>query len=133
MWQILNSDILLLNTWDVLSSCYHPKLWFNSDSEDGPLAAPEDGTQIMYTISVFTPVQMKFNSGKRGGAKNTFLQFGSKEPWNTFIAQLLVKIDGILNPATITFENYTVTFSVPWVHTKPTDLTNENSYKFMVE
>ena len=87
----------------------------------------------MYTISVFTPVQMKINSGKRGGAKNTFLQFGSKEPWNTFIAQLLVKIDGILNPATITFENYTVTFSVPWVHTKPTDLTNENSYKFMVE
>ena len=107
----------------------------NSDPEDGPpaTAAPEDGTRITYTISVFTPAQMKIDSGKRGGAKNTFLQLGSKEPWDTFTAQLLVKIDAILNPATIAFEDYTVTFSVPRIHTKPTDLTNDISYRFMVE
>lgn len=105
----------------------------NSDSEDGPLTAPEDGNRVTYTISVFTPAQMKIDSGKRGAAKNTFLQLGSKEPWDTFVAQLLVKIERILTPATIAFEDYACTFSVPRIHTKPTDLTNDDSYNFMVE
>ncbi|KJA25112.1 hypothetical protein HYPSUDRAFT_161274 [Hypholoma sublateritium FD-334 SS-4] len=107
----------------------------NSDSEDTLPTAPAvaDGNRITYTISVFTPAQMKIDSGKRGGAKNTFLQLGSKEPWDTFMAQLLVKIDGILNPATIAFEDYAFTFSVPRIHTKATDLTDEDSYSFMVE
>jgi hypothetical protein len=76
---------------------------------------------------------MKKDAGKRGAAKNTFMQLESTEPWDTVMAQLLVKIDGILKPTTIAFEDYVFSFSVPRVHTKPTDLTDEDSYKFMVE
>ena len=92
-----------------------------------------DIIKIMYTISIYTAAQIKKEAGKRGTAKNTFLQLESTEPWDTVKAQLLVKIDGILKLTTIDFDDYTFSFSVPRVHTKPTELTDEDSYKFMVE
>lgn len=65
--------------------------------------------------------------------KNTFLQLAADEPWDTFKAQLLVKVDGVLNSTTIAFEDYGFNFLVPHIHTKLTDLTDEDSYRFMVE
>ena len=84
-------------------------------------------------ISIYTAAQMKKEAGKSSAMKNTFLQLESTEPWDTVKAQLLIKIDGILKPTTIDFDDYTFSFSVPWVHTKPTDLSDEDSYRFMVE
>jgi len=89
--------------------------------------------KITYRISIYTAAQMKKDAGKHGAAKDTFLQLKSTEPWDTVKAQLLVKIDSILKPTTINFDNYTFSFSVPQVHTKPTDLTNEDSYRFMIK
>ena len=76
---------------------------------------------------------MKKEAGKHGAAKNTFLQLESTEPWDAVKAQLLVKINSILKLTTIDFYNYMFSFLVPCIHTKPTELTNEDSYKFMVE
>lgn len=76
---------------------------------------------------------MKKEAGKCGAAKNTFLQLEFTEPWDTVKAQLLVKINSILKLTTIDFDNHMFSFLVPQVHTKPTELTNEDSYKFMVE
>ena len=81
-----------------------------------------DIIKIMYMISIYTAAQMKKEAGKSGATKNTFLELESTEPWDTVKAQLLIKIDSILKPTTIDFDNYTFSFSVPWVHTKPTDL-----------
>jgi hypothetical protein len=50
-----------------------------------------------------------------------------------FLAQLLVKIDTMLKPKVINFKDYIVTFSVPRIHPKVTDLADEDMYKFMVE
>ena len=77
---------------------------------------------------------MKKDVGKRGPAKNTFLQLESTEPWDTVKAQLLVKVDTTLKPETIAFEDYTFSFTVPRYHTKPTDLSDDGeTYKFMIE
>lgn len=59
--------------------------------------------------------------------------FGTEAIWDTFLAQLLVKIDMMFKPRVIDFKDYVVTFSVPRIHPKVTDLANEDMYKFMVE
>ena len=53
--------------------------------------------------------------------------------WDTFLAQLLVKIDTILKPRVIDFKDYFVTFSVTCIHPKVMDLADEDMYKFLVE
>jgi hypothetical protein len=44
-----------------------------------------------------------------------------------------VKIDMMLKPKAIDFKDYVVTFSVPRIHPKVTDLADKDMYKFMVE
>jgi hypothetical protein len=88
---------------------------------------------LSYTISIFTLAQMKKDPKKRGDSKNTVLRLEPEAIWDTFLAQLLVKIDMMLKPKEIDFKNYVVTFSVPRIHPKVTDLADEDMYKFMVE
>jgi hypothetical protein len=76
---------------------------------------------------------MKKDPKKRGDSKNTVLRLEPEAIWDTFLAQLLVKIDMMLKPKEIDFKNYVVTFSVPRIHPKVTDLADEDMYKFMVE
>ena len=63
---------------------------------------------VSYTITIYTISQMKKDSKKRGEGKTTFLQLHSDIEWDTFIAKLLVKIDNILKPPSISFEDYIV-------------------------
>jgi len=95
--------------------------------------AAEIDRKITYTISIYTPSQMKKDEKKRGDPKNTFLQLRSDEPWDTLKAQLLAKISNILKPVTLEFANYGFYFTVPHVHTKGTSLDDEPSYSFMVD
>lgn len=76
---------------------------------------------------------MKKDPKKRGDSKNTVLRLEPEAIWDTFLAQLLVKIDAMLKPKAIDFKDYIVTFSVPRIHPKVTDLADEDMYKFMVE
>ena len=76
---------------------------------------------------------MKKDPKKRGDSKNTILRLEPDAVWDTFVAQLLVKINTMLKPKAIAFKDYTVTFSVPRIHPKVTDLADEDMYKFMVD
>jgi hypothetical protein len=88
---------------------------------------------LSYTISIYTVAQMKKDPKKRGDSKNTILCLEPDTIWDTFVAQLLVKIDMMLKPKVIALKDYAVTFSVPRIHPKVTDLADEDMYKFMVE
>ncbi|THH14793.1 hypothetical protein EUX98_g9563 [Antrodiella citrinella] len=87
------------------------------------IAPPEDDPQtrkITYTISIF-------NYSNKPRAKNVkatatdFFTLNDNEPFDTWMAQLLVKIDNCMKPATLKFENYHVSFSIPRI--SPTPLT----------
>jgi len=80
---------------------------------EGTANTAPDIIKITYMISIYTAAQMKKEAGKSSAMKNTFLQLESTEPWDTVKAQLLIKIDGILKPTTIDFDDYTFSFSVP--------------------
>lgn len=75
---------------------------------------------------------MKKDTKKRGDSKTVLMELGDELVWDTWKAQLLVKIDKVLKPKKISFNNYDITFSIPRVHPKPTMLSDEGSYKFMV-
>ena len=84
---------------------------------------------LSYTISIYTVSQMKKDPKKCGNSKNTVLHLEPEAIWDTFLAQLLVKIERMLKPKVLDFKDYAVTFSMPEVM----DLTDEDMYKFMVE
>jgi len=60
---------------------------------------------ISYTIFVFTLAQMQLDQKKWGKPKSTCIQLQSDITWDTFKAKLLSKIDSILKPKTIEFQD----------------------------
>jgi hypothetical protein len=84
-------------------------------------------------ISIFTLAQMQLDPKKQGKPKSTCIQLKSDITWDTFRAKLLSKVDSILKPKTIEFQDYVMTFSVAHCHPTPTNLDDEDSYKFMVD
>lgn len=98
-----------------------------ASGDDNPVPAP-----IAYTISIFTLSQMAKDPKKRGDGKTVLMEIGADLVWDTWKAQLLVKISTVLKPAKILFDDYEVTFSIPRIHPKATALSDDSSYKFMV-
>ena len=75
---------------------------------------------------------MKKPAKKRGDAKSISLELESSLKWDTFKAKVLAKIDSIIKPAFLSFDNYTIKFTIPQVHPKPTNLEDEDAYRCMV-
>jgi hypothetical protein len=87
---------------------------------------------IAYTVSIFSITQMKKEAKKRGDVKSISLELSSSLEWDTFKAKILSKVDSILKPASISIDDYIVTFTIPRIHPKVTSLDDEDAYKFMV-
>ena len=106
------------------------------DDDEAPEAgvagpAPPVVTKIAYTIDIYSISQMKKTTKARGDPKRSVMVLSSDEPWDTFKAQTLTRVEKILKPPTISFNDYKVTFAVPRLQ-KTTDLEDEQSYAFMV-
>jgi hypothetical protein len=56
---------------------------------------------------------MKKPVKQRGEGSSTYIVFGSIETWDTLKAQLLAKISVFLDPRTLVFEDYKISFTVP--------------------
>ena len=83
---------------------------------------------IAYTISIYTLLQMKKPAKKRGDAKSISLELESSLEWDAFKAKVLAKTDSVVKPASLSFDGYSiVTFTVPRVHPKPTNLEDEDA------
>jgi hypothetical protein len=61
---------------------------------------------------------MKKPAGKREPKKSS-LQLSSDEPWDTLKAQLLVKIDEVFKPTTLSIDDYDILFTIPRIVSKP--------------
>jgi hypothetical protein len=87
---------------------------------------------IAYTVSIYTLSQMKKPAKKRGDARSISLELESGLEWDAFKAKVLAKIDSVVKPTFLSFDDYTIKFTVPRVHPKPTNLEDEDAYRFMV-
>jgi hypothetical protein len=87
---------------------------------------------VAYTVSIYSLSQMKKDAKKCGNPKTVSLALNSELEWDAWKAKMLVKIDSVLKPTNIIFEDYILTFTIPRVHPKATSMDDEDSYKFMV-
>ena len=87
---------------------------------------------IRYNISVFSASERMKELKKKNG-KNTYMKLHAEEPFDTWKAQLLVRIDRTLSPTTLDIMHYEVNFSVPRIQPSPMAVSQEEEYTDMVE
>ena len=97
-----------------------------------PPPVPPPAQKITYNLTVFPMGENTKDLKKRCG-KGVFLKLSSDRPFDTWKAQVLVKIDATLHPDTIVFEDYEVVFSVPHVSPTPLAITNEEGYAELIQ
>jgi hypothetical protein len=103
----------------------------NSALQISPQVMMPTLSTIAYTVSIYTLSQMKKPAKKRGDARSISLELESGLEWDAFKAKVLAKIC-VYKPTFLSFDDYTIKFTVPRVHPKPTNLEDEDAYRFMV-
>jgi hypothetical protein len=74
--------------------------------------------KLDYILTLFSATEMKKPAAKREPKKSS-VQLSADEPWDTVKAQILVKIDDLLKPSTLSIDNYEILFTIPRVVSKP--------------
>jgi hypothetical protein len=69
--------------------------------------------EIEYSISTFTKQQLKKKKSSRGRPIRDVVTLDSKAPWSTLKIQILAKINAALDPPSLNFFEYNITFTVP--------------------
>jgi hypothetical protein len=87
---------------------------------------------ITYILAILSADEIKKAIAKCS-PKTLTLQLTTDEPWDTVKVQLLVKISQALNPKVVDHNNYTVTFFIPCIFTKPSaPLHSDDNYKLLL-
>jgi len=85
-------------------------------------------SKITYVITIYGAEELSKASAKRV-AIPALMELSKKEPWDTFKAQLLVRIDNALHPGSLDINNYNVMFYIPRILPKPgLVLQNQDNY-----
>ncbi|KAG1786504.1 uncharacterized protein HD556DRAFT_1449597 [Suillus plorans] len=102
------------------------------DTVQEPVQKPETLVPIItYNISLFPAAEMRKDLKRRRG-QGTYLKLTADEPFDTFKAQLLVKIYNEMKPATLSFDNYIVSFTIPRLSPSPLAITNQKDYEELI-
>ncbi|KAJ7265185.1 hypothetical protein C8J57DRAFT_1069506 [Mycena rebaudengoi] len=88
--------------------------------------------KITYSVSVFSLEQMGMKRLSRSPPANDIIILDDNEPWDTLQAQILEKISVAINPSTLNFADYRITFTVPRQVMTPLPL-NSLKYPYLVE
>ncbi|KAJ7284778.1 hypothetical protein C8J57DRAFT_1497665 [Mycena rebaudengoi] len=88
--------------------------------------------EITYTISVYSPAQMKKAKSSRGAPITDIVTLDNDEPWDTLKAQILAKISAALNLNPLIYDNYDVVFTVRTHVPEPIRLDTAAKYKHLV-
>ena len=70
---------------------------------------------------------------KWGDPESDFFWLDKDAERDTMKAQVMAKINLLLKPETISYDNYNVQFSIPWYSPQPMSLDNCEKYTYMVE
>ena len=82
----------------------------------------------MFEFSEITKKDMKKCVGI-----STYMMLDSNEPFNTFVAQLLVRIETTFSPSKLSIEDYILLFSIPRISPLPIVLTTPDDYNLLLE
>ncbi|KAJ8581200.1 hypothetical protein M405DRAFT_832955 [Rhizopogon salebrosus TDB-379] len=89
--------------------------------------------EVTYNILILPHSEIKKDDVKKRSGTSTILTLHLDEPYDTFKAQILCKIDKETSPATLSFDNYKAFFSIVRISPKPTALSDESDYKELIK
>ena len=94
---------------------------------------PEPVKKITYIIHILSAAEMKKPKTKRE-PRIDHLELNSDEPFDTFKAQILVRISTAIRPKTLNFAHYYILFNIPRVVAKPgIPCMNKAGYALMLQ
>ncbi|KAF8240972.1 hypothetical protein L208DRAFT_1230276 [Tricholoma matsutake] len=91
------------------------------------------GESITYNLSMFSTVQMAKPKKKCDNPKSDFFRLDEDKEWDTMKAQVMAKIDSLLKPTTISYDDYDITFAIPCYSPQPMVLDTKEKYAYLVE
>lgn len=77
--------------------------------------------------------ELKKDDIKKRVGTATILSLYLDEPFDTFKAQVLRKIEKETNPTILSFENYKTFFTIVHIAPQPTSLTDEDDYRELIK
>ncbi|KAJ7730669.1 hypothetical protein DFH07DRAFT_992852 [Mycena maculata] len=86
---------------------------------------------IEYKISIFSAKEMKKSKSSRRPVTEAVV-LKSNVPWATLKTTLLTEINNALDPSSLNFHDYIITFTVPRQVSDPMQLSNDTKYKYLV-
>ena len=86
---------------------------------------------ITCNLAIF-PASERMKELKKRTGKNTFMKLDIEEPFDTWKAQLLVRINKMLPPDLLDFANYEVNFTVAHISTTPMAISCNEEYDDML-
>lgn len=97
------------------------------DEQDG-----ESAKKFTFNIAMFSAKEQSKDLKKRAG-KNTYMVLDNNEPFDTWKAQLLVRIEKTLMPSTLDINNYEIHFTVARISPSPLMVASDEEYVNMLE
>ncbi|KAG0708418.1 hypothetical protein DFH29DRAFT_1045098 [Suillus ampliporus] len=96
-----------------------------------PIAPPR--IEATYSIMILPYGELKKDDIKKRVGTATILSLYLDEPFNTFKAQVLRKIEKETNPTILSFENYKTFFTIVRIAPQPTSLADEDDYHELIK
>jgi hypothetical protein len=94
---------------------------------------PPSRTEATYNIMILPHTELKKDDIKKRVGTATILSLCLDEPFDTFKAQVLRKIEKETNPAVLLFENYKTFFTIVRIAPQVTSLADEDDYKELIK
>jgi hypothetical protein len=110
---------------------FHP-LPENKPPATGDGMDSESARNFTFNIAMFPAKEHSKDLKKRIG-KNTYMDLNNNEPFDTWRAQLLVRIEKTLNPRKLDINNYEIHFTVARVSPSPLMVSSDEEYENMLE
>jgi hypothetical protein len=79
------------------------------------------------------PAKERSKDLKKRTGKNTYMILNNNEPFDTWNAQLLVKIEKMLNPSKLNISDYEIHFTIARISPLPLMVSSEEEYANMLE
>jgi hypothetical protein len=95
--------------------------------------ATTNSEKITYNIAIFSASENRKTDVKKRSGKNTFMKLDSDESFDTWKAQLLVRIDSLMKPDHLDIDYYEVSFAIPRISPSPINVTSNNDYTMLIE
>lgn len=92
----------------------------------------ESAKKFTFNIAMFSAKEASKDLKKRAG-KNAYMVLHNNEPFDTWNAQLLVKIEKMLNPSKLDIANYEIHFTIARISPSPLTVSSNEEYTNMLE